>query len=74
MTYRCDPQEWTIESDRDGFFLMNEFGEEAEYPSICYTSFAAAREALDKIIRADLDAYDGAPDGDAWSGGFAENH
>jgi hypothetical protein len=70
-----DPQEWTIQSDKEGFFILNEYGEEAEnFPARRYTSFESAKKALDVIIRDFIDNYDGPPDGDEWSGGFAENH
>lgn len=43
----------------------------------CLTVFAENDLVRESIIAAALDAednYDGPPDGDAWSGGFAANH
>ena len=34
----------------------------------------SARVEIARVLNARADNYDGPPDGEAWSGGFAENH
>lgn len=73
--------EYSIESDAEGFFLVDEYGEEVTF-GWCLGYGTRRRwwrhaDAVGERIRRekeDIEAYDGPPDGDAWSGGFAENH
>lgn len=51
-TPRNDPQEWTIASDREGFFIVDELGCEAR--PFRYSSFAHARAALHNIIQTEM--------------------
>jgi hypothetical protein len=63
--------EYQIESDREGFFIVDEYGEEADTKR--YRSHKDAEDAMRVLIAEDLDNYDG-PQVPGWEGGFASNH
>lgn len=66
----ANPHEHTIEARRgEGFVIVDEFGELVE-PTRCYSSHAAAKAAIKRMI----ENYEPPETGDAWTGGFAENH
>ena len=78
-----DPRTFHIVSDEDGFYIEDDYGLEVEtWPPFFVRPFRAlqmkvAEEMLDLMVKDWLDNYD-PPDsltiGDAWSGGFADNH
>lgn len=78
-----DPHEWHIANDKEGFFIEDEYGEEIAPPWLpptagwrC-TSMDTARSVLHLVITDALANYEPSDAdliGDAWSGGFAENH
>lgn len=75
-----DPRTFEIKQDREGFFIEDEWGEEAEgfyclgsWTSPRHSSLESAKEALAKMVAEYLDNYE-PPDPPGWEGGFAENH
>jgi hypothetical protein len=64
-----NPHEYTIQTDRDGFWIMDEYGEDVT-PTQRYLSYDRAKQAIAKLI----EDYEPTETGDAWTGGFADNH
>ena len=63
---RLTPKGFTVyEHQNQGWFVDDGWSES-------HGPFDSADEALEAAVK--LDNYDGPPDGDAWGGGFAENH
>jgi hypothetical protein len=63
------------EKDEDGFLVfvvVDEYGEHAS--RFAHSTVKDAEAEIERLMKEDRDNYDGPPDGDAWSGGFAENH
>jgi hypothetical protein len=81
-----NPHEWRIASDKEGFFIEDEFGEEilppwlpmstnlvsGEITSWRCQSMATAESVLALVVKDALDNYE-PPDSPGWEGGFAEN-
>ena len=74
-----NPHEWHVVSDREGFFIEDEYGEEVNPPWLPYPAgwrcqgYNTALEVLDETIRHALD-NDEPPDPPGFEGGFVENH
>jgi hypothetical protein len=73
---KCDWYEWHVESDRDGWFIVDEYGEDLT-PTRRFTSPTQAEDHLKEMVQTEIDNYDGpgdpvqdAPD----FPGFSENH
>ena len=64
-----NPYEYKVSTDKSGFWIEDEFGEDV-IPTHRYLSVASAVEALRKL----LEDYEPPETGDAWTGGFANNH
>ena len=64
-----NPYEYKVSSDRDGFWIEDEFGEDVT-PSRRYLTAAAAKKMITYLIA----EYEPPETGDAWDGGFANNH
>ena len=64
-----NPHEYTIQNDREGFWIMDEYGEDV-CPQRRYSSWSDAKAAILRMI----EDYEPTEVGDAWAGGFAENH
>lgn len=45
-----DPREFTVSVDRDGFYLVNEFGEEAEVGGIRYLTRETAKGRIHWLV------------------------
>ena len=69
----ASPENWTIEANGEGFCLIDAFGEWAE-PFTVFSSWAGAERARDEAAREFYANYEPPETGDAWTGGFAENH
>lgn len=74
-----NPYEWHIASDREGFFIENEYGEEV-IPGFLppnaqwrCQSYARAQVVLKEMIAEAIENYE-PPDPPGWEGGFADNH
>jgi hypothetical protein len=70
--------EFIIDQERDpdtrcGVFFIRDAETGHRIFNHVYSSVKAAQEDVDKLIREELDNYDG-PDVPGWEGGFAENH
>ncbi len=69
-----DPRTFKIVPDRDGgFYLENDYGDDMT-PFECFDSEAGAKIYQDKLVKEYLDNYEPRETGDAWTGGFADNH
>ena len=83
--------EWHVASDKDGFFIEDEYGEEilppwlrivvnpvsGEQTSWRCQSMETAESVLALVVKDAIDNYEPRDVdliGDAWSGGFADNH
>jgi hypothetical protein len=64
-----NPYEYKVSSDRDGFWIEDEFGEDVT-PTRRYPSWGRAMKAIAQMI----EDYEPSETGDAWTGGFANNH
>ncbi len=53
------------------YWIVDEYG---EGPDAAFDSYHEALFEAARITKEALDNYDGPPDGEAWSGGFAENY
>jgi hypothetical protein len=60
----------TIQNGRDGWYLVDGYGEEHGGP---YTEIADAKRQLAELERAHAENYE-PPDPPGWEGGFAPNH
>ena len=72
-------REYHVVEDSDGYrkgwSIVDEYGDYVhDTQHILFDTHAEARREADRMHAEDLDNYDGPPDGEAWSGGFAENH
>ena len=65
--------EYIIEAESDGYRIYDEYGEDM-CPTRVFTSWDEAVIERQRMEAEDIDNYDGPPDGEAWSGGFAKNH
>ena len=69
-----DPRTFRIVQEHGGAFILeDEYGEDVE-PGICFGTEAIAKERQDILVKEYLDNYEPPETGDAWSGGFADNH
>ncbi len=74
-----DPHEWHIASDREGFFIEDEYGEEVTPPWLAFPAawrtkgYDTAQKVLAETIADAIENYE-PPDPPGWEGGFAENH
>lgn len=73
------PYEWHIASDKEGFYIEDEYGEEVTPHWLpptagwrCQCAKTAGAVLNDEIAYA-LDNYE-PPDPPGWEGGFADNH
>jgi hypothetical protein len=64
-----NPHEYTVQTDKDGFWIMDEFGEDVT-PTQRYLSWGRAMKTIALMIS----DYEPPETGDAWTGGFADNH
>ena len=64
-----NPHEYKVSTDKDGFWIEDEFGEDVT-PTQRYLSYDRAKQAIAKLI----EDYEPPETGDAWTGGFADNH
>lgn len=75
-----NPHEWHIVTDREGFFIEDEYGEEVNPPFLTGThaqwrcqSYAQAHQVLYETISDALDNQE-PKDPPGFEGGFADNH
>lgn len=74
-----NPYEWHVASDKEGFFVEDEFGEEVGtwingyYVAHRWQDFKTAQAACNDMIKEAIDNYE-PPDPPGWEGGFAKNH
>jgi hypothetical protein len=74
-----DPHEWHVASDKEGFFIEDEYGEEVIPTWLPATagwrcqSMKTANYVRSMLIAEAVDNYE-PPDPPGWEGGFAEDH
>lgn len=70
-----DPRHWNLELGRDGYYVVDEYGEDIGFAGSNYTT---AKRAFDEMVRDDIAAREQeGPDLDPMRGvefPFAENH
>lgn len=65
-----DPRTFHVMADSDGFYIEDDYGDEVGKEHTRYPSRRAAELAILDMI----DNWEPPELGDAWTGGFAENH
>lgn len=64
-----DPREFRVAADKDGFYLLNEYDEEAEAGGVRYLTKETAKGRIHWLV----DNWE-PRDPPGWEGGFADNH
>ena len=72
MSDEYDPRTFRVEPDKEGFMIINDYGEDME-PKRRWHSYNAAQASLSDMVAEWLENYE-PPDPPGWEGGFAENH
>lgn len=72
MSDEFDPRTFHIEHEKDGFVIVNDYGEDME-PTQIFSSYLDACERISEMVVEYLDNYE-PPDPPGFEAGFAENH